>query len=80
MVKSSKARTPNPVREACAKSGNQATLAADLGVTQQAMSMWVRRGWVPLRRAQEIEALTGVPRERLMNPRVRDLVSVEAAL
>lgn len=68
------------MREACAKAGNQAKLAADLGVTQQAMSMWVRRGWVPLRRAQEIEAITGVPREKLMNPRVRDLVTTEAAL
>lgn len=54
--------------------GGQAALAAKLGVTQQAISVWKVRGWVPLGRAVEIEQVTGVARARLVNPRVLDLV------
>ena len=69
----------NPVigiAEAVCLAGSQEKLAEQLGVTQQAVSKWMRRKWVPLRRAQEIEALLGVPRARLINPRIRDLVDM----
>lgn len=65
---------------ACETAGNQARLAEGLGVTQQAVSKWVRQGWVPLARAREIEVLWGVPRARTMNPRVADLVSGRSQL
>lgn len=54
--------------------GTQAKLAAELGVTQQAVSNWVTQGWVPKDRAVEIECLTGVPRARLVDPKILDLV------
>lgn len=54
--------------------GSQEALAQKLGVSQQAVSEWVRRGWVPLKRAVEIEMLLGVPRAQLVNPRVLELI------
>lgn len=71
--------TKNGVLLAVLAAGTQAKLAEGLGVTQQAVSIWLRRGWVPLRRAQEIEALLGVPRARLINPRIADLVDLPEA-
>lgn len=56
-------------------SGSQAKLAAKVGVTQQAVMKWVKRGYVPLPRAREIEALLGVPRSTLVDPKVLDLLS-----
>jgi DNA-binding transcriptional regulator YdaS (Cro superfamily) len=56
--------------------GGQAKLADALGVSQQLISKWLRRGWVPLHRAQEIETQFGVARARLLNPRVLDLVDL----
>lgn len=64
------------ISDAIRQSGCQQKLAEKLGVSQQAVSTWQRRGWVPLRRAQEIEAITGVARARLINPRIADLVDL----
>lgn len=64
------------IQDAIKAAGTQQKLADMLGVTQQFVSTCERRGWVPLRRAQEIEALTGVPRARLINPRIADLVDL----
>lgn len=64
------------VLDAVMAAGSQEKLAEKLGVTQQAVSKWLRRGYVPLKRAPEIEAQYGVPRARLINPRVLDLVDV----
>lgn len=62
------------IDRAVTAAGSQANLAKALGVSPPAIVVWVRRGWVPLRRAQEIEAMFGVPRSSTMSPRVRDLV------
>ncbi len=67
------------IADAVQQVGTQEALAEQLGVSQQAVSIWLRRGWVPLRRAQEIEALTGVGRARLINPRIADLVDLHGA-
>lgn len=67
----------NEVVRAVEVVGSQQKLADLLGVTQQAVSTWLRRGWVPMRRAQEIEAHTGIPRMGLINPRIADLVDVD---
>jgi transcriptional regulator with XRE-family HTH domain len=64
------------IAEALAQAGNQAQLAEKLGVSQQAISIWLRRGWVPVRRALEIEAQFGIPRSRLISPRLADLVDL----
>lgn len=60
--------------------GGQVALARLLGVSQQAISIWVRRGFVPLPRAQEIEAQLGIPRTTLIDPKIADLTSTAAAL
>lgn len=68
--------TDNAVQEAIDAAGGQAQLADALGVSQQAVSQWLNgKRWVPPRRAQEIEALYGVKRQRLMNPRLVDVVT-----
>lgn len=59
---------------------SQAVLANTLGVTQQAVSAWLKQGWVPVDRAREIEMHYGVPRARLIDPRVMDAVSSETGL
>jgi hypothetical protein len=65
----------NGVKLAADAAGSQRNLAKALGVTEQAVHNWVAKGWVPLRRSQEIEALYGVPRGLTINPRIKDLVS-----
>lgn len=69
----------NPVLELVQKAGSQSALAERLGVSQQAISKWIRRGYVPTRRVLECEATFGVPRVRLLDPRLRDLVDDEVA-
>ena len=68
--------TSSGISDAVRLAGTQDLLAEKLGVSQQAVSIWLRRGWVPLRRAQEIEVLLGVSRARLINPRIADLVDL----
>lgn len=60
---------------AVALAGSQAKLADQLGVSQQAVMKWAKRGFVPLPRAREIEALLGIPRNSLIDPKVLDLLS-----
>ena len=54
--------------------GSQGRVAEILGVTQQAVSEWVRRGYAPSSRLVEIEAQFGVPRTDLIDPKLRDLL------
>jgi hypothetical protein len=58
------------IDQAISEAGSQARLAVSLGVTQQAISHWARQGWVPLRRAAEIEHLFDIPRHRLVSPEI----------
>ena len=55
--------------------GSQQAVAHELGVTQQAINKWMVRGYVPLRRAQELEMAFGVSRASLADPRVVDLLT-----
>jgi transcriptional regulator with XRE-family HTH domain len=57
----------------------QEALAHRLGVSQQAISSWARRGWAPLKRCDEISQITGVPARDLMDPRVRKMAEQVAA-
>jgi hypothetical protein len=65
--------TPNTtgIEDAIALAGTQDLLSEALGVSQQAVSGWLKQGWTPLDRAIEIEAQFGVPRARLVSPRIR---------
>ena len=50
--------------------GSQAKLAEALGCTQQNISAWLRRGYVPPGQAIAIEQATGVSRALLLDPRI----------
>ena len=63
------------IEKAITIAGGQAPLAKQLGVSQQAVSLWHRQGWVPLKRVNEIEAQFGIPRLELVKPAILDLVS-----
>lgn len=73
-------RPKNAVDEAVALAGDQPSLARALGVTQQNVSAWVRQGYVPAKRAQEIEVLYGVDRSRLLSPKIRSAVGLGGEL
>jgi DNA-binding transcriptional regulator YdaS (Cro superfamily) len=66
--------SPTGIADAIVAAGNQAELAAALGVTQQVVSRWLRRGWVPIRRANQIEERFKIPRGRLANPKLMALL------
>lgn len=66
---------PKGVDRAVEKAGSQAKLADKLGCTQQAVSGWVMRGFVPPLRAVEIEAEFGIPRKELLSPRLASIVN-----
>lgn len=70
--------TPSGIADAIVAAGTQADLAAELGVTQQVVSRWLRRGWVPLRRANQIERRYQIPRGRLANPKLMTLLVSDA--
>lgn len=48
--------------------GSQAALAQKLRIKQQAVSLWVRQGYVPERHVDQISLMTGVPSSKLMRP------------
>lgn len=54
--------------------GSQTALADAMGVTQQAINKWVKKGWVPVDRAIEIEGIYGIPRRELVSQKLRDLL------
>lgn len=68
------------IDRAIAAAGSQTRLADRLGCTQQAVSSWQRRGWVPLLRGIEIESIYGIDRRGLINPRIAELVETSAGI
>lgn len=48
--------------------GNPSRFARRVGVSRQALYLWMARGFVPPIRAVQLEAIFGVPRLRLMDP------------
>lgn len=64
------------IAHAVVLAGGQGKLAEELGVTQQAVSTWLQRGYVPLKRIVEIETLYGIPRAKLINPRLASLIEL----
>ena len=69
--------TPNTgVEAAIQRAGSRRAFADSLNppVSAVAVCQWVKRGWVPHRRALEIERLYGVDRAYLVKPDLVDLV------
>lgn len=64
----------NGVQKAIQEAGGQVNLAHQLGVTQQAISIWKRQGFVPISRIVEIETQYGVPRAELISQEIVDIV------
>jgi hypothetical protein len=64
----------NGVQKAIKEAGGQASLASQLGISQQAISIWKRQGFVPISRIVEIEAQYGVPRAELVSQEIVDIV------
>lgn len=64
------------IEQAVKMAGGQAELASllDPAVTQQAISKWVTRGWVPTERAAEIEKLWAIPLRDLVSPALVEVV------
>lgn len=62
------------IRYAVGLAGSQTALAKALGVSNNAVSKWVRQGFVPNNRVKEISEMYGIPRARLCNPAVLALV------
>ena len=48
-----------------------------MGVTQQLVSYWVKQKCVPQRRIVEVEQMTGISRDLLIDPRLAELLSKE---
>ena len=63
------------IDKAILAAGGQVKLAEHLGVTQQNVSSWRRKGFVPLHWVVPVEQLTGVPRAELISPKLVDLVT-----
>jgi DNA-binding transcriptional regulator YdaS (Cro superfamily) len=68
------------IEAAIQAAGKQALLAEAIGVSQQAVSRWRRRGYVPVCHVVQIESQFGVPRATLVSPRVLDLLDTEGAI
>lgn len=60
-----------PLDQAIARAGSQERLAQLLGVRQQSISVWRKRGFMPVLRAVEVEMQLGIPRQDLVDPRLR---------
>lgn len=63
------------IARAVLEAGSQDKLARGLGVTQQAISIWLDQGWVPLRRAEQIEQKFSIPRAELVNPKILEILA-----
>jgi hypothetical protein len=51
----------------------QVSLAEKLGVTKQAVHIWLTQGFVPVGRARQVAKVSGVDHRLLVDPVIRDL-------
>lgn len=65
------------IQEACDKLGGQEALAAELGISQPAVSAWVGKGYAPIDRIPRIAELSGVEPRRLCDPHIIEVLDPE---
>jgi hypothetical protein len=58
------------------KIGGARETAAYLKLSHQAVYAWVKRGFAPTKRAAQIERKTGIPRKKLINPKLVKLLNI----
>lgn len=65
------------IEKAVEMAGGQAALGASLRpeVTQQAISKWLARGWLPADRAVEVEKRYGIAVRELLSPTLAKVLS-----
>ena len=63
------------IEEAIYAAGSQAKLAKIIGCSQQNVGFWLAQGYCPPERVIEVEQATGVPRAKLINPKLVDLLT-----
>ena len=63
------------IKKAVDLAGGANALALKLGVTHQAIYVWMRKGWVPAQRALQIEHLFDIPRVELFKPELAALLT-----
>lgn len=68
------------IEAAIAAAGKQQLLADAIGVSQQAVSRWRRRGYVPVCHVVQIEAQFGIPRKALVSPKVLGILDAGGGL
>ena len=66
--------TDTGIADAIAAVGSQEQLAAAIGTSQQNVSFWKRQGFVPVEHIVAVEQASGVPRARLIKPKILDLL------
>lgn len=79
-----KQKTPTPelsgLERAIRRAGGQGNLAAKMGVCQQLVSSWKRRGWVSAEYALAISKETGIDPITLVQPQMRLVLEASVAL
>jgi DNA-binding transcriptional regulator YdaS (Cro superfamily) len=63
------------IYKAVQKAGGPPHLASRIGVSRQAVYEWLQRGYVPAKRAIQIGEAFGIPREELIDPRLRSAMA-----
>lgn len=62
------------IEKAVELAGSQTNLANKLGVSQQTINKWLKRGYVPLPRAFQIYRLFEIPVQELADPNYYSLL------
>lgn len=68
----------NHVQDAIEAAGGVNELASALGVSRQFVGRCRDRGWLPIDRAQQVEEMYGIEREKLVKPTIRAFIMAES--
>lgn len=65
------------LRDAIQRAGSLRAFGASLGVpvSPQAVSIWLRQGWVPIAKVNDVVEKYGVDRDSILPPKVRAALS-----